>query len=219
MSQTPPTGEATDQENGKPTQKDTPSGTENQGTTNKAKFAIPSPRYMAVLKDIKAAREEEIAAHPGVKYQGEKHEEEEEEGDMDDMEALSPSGEDEDAVDLGQPVTGRSMLNPSLLKAFAYSGRAWKMEIVTGIVVATAGIIILIVGLIRQGYNDRSSFIMAGSIVFCIGFLFLFRAFFWYLNHRSVKKQTRYVEHHLLPSYENGAAAIPQIITTDPTPV
>ncbi len=105
------------------------------------------------------------------------------------------------------------MMNPGMLKVFAYTGQAWKMEMVSGVVVATAGVILVIFGLVQYTIfkHTQTSFIIAGSVVFILGFLFMFRAFYWWLNNRKTEEDSaQSIDSQLLPSQENGDAALPQ---------
>ena len=170
-----------------------------------AKFKMPGPLSMEVLKEVEAERQAEMAAHGQTDQ------------DTDQEEIV-----EEDAPDLAEHnISKRSILNPRLLKVFAYSGRAWKMEVASGTVVATAGLVLIIIGVIRYyGFGHVNSFIIAGVVVFCLGFVFMIRAIFWFINHKEAKKETRNVEHHLLPNLENGAAiTTSQQASPAPTPV
>ncbi len=96
------------------------------------------------------------------------------------------------------------LMQPGLLKKYAYQGQAWMMELVSGIA-------FIIIGIIFLGISGNSP---GGGIgVFVLGFVLIIHAIYWFMKLKKTeekpltKSQSQKGKSHSHTKYESVASA------------
>ncbi len=100
------------------------------------------------------------------------------------------------------------LVNPKLRQTFAYKGTTWKLDIIAGVVIIFAAVIVIIIGFVLDAINGHQKahyFAVAGGIVLLIGLAFMCRAICWWCRNDGAKGESHLPSMAQRSNYESCA--------------